>query len=116
MNLKETLRQLASENVGKPLIVSKQGLALHFGISERKVERVLSELRKERIAFLPTHIMSGQYCLYTEGYNDELLEAYQRYNISQMRTMYRDNVQPYRHIIKDLNLINEIGQLKMWDL
>jgi hypothetical protein len=88
-----------SKDLGRPkesIMFHKWAIANKFMVNERTVRRCFSELRREGIILLPlsqnSSWNSGDYVLYMEGVNDELLEEYLKVRVASVATEYFNDI------------------------
>ena len=97
------------------LVLDSFAIANKLNVAECRVRKSFSILRGQLIMFLPLRKTGhkGLYVLYeeTNPKHQEMLKKNLNMNIKQIKTIYFNDVVKYLPIVKDVKLINEIGQM-----
>lgn len=117
--LRETLigmfKAVNNEKKDENVVIDTYAIAHYYGINQRTVRQVLSELRKELIIFIPYKSGKGHYLLYNENKKEhrELLGSYVRTQTRSIRTEYFNDIVSLKAVLKDNILLDEINQMQL---
>lgn len=108
---------LKVEAKNEEFIIDSYDVARYYLTTQRQVRRILSELRKEMIIFLPYKDFKrkkGLYILYQAGKegHDLMLENYVRMLIKSVKTQYFNDIVKLKKLVRDNTLVNELGQIE----
>lgn len=114
--VKDQLRLIHKNNKMHNYMLNSYAFASYMGVAQRTVRRALSELRGELIVFIPIKGKGlGVYLLYSElePKHQEYLEEYLRSVTKSIKTQYFNDVVKLKKIVRDAQLIRDIGQMEM---